>query len=306
MNSLRQLCGAVLASFALICIAVADVKAENSNSESNQAQSTYSRAWQTVRDSYFDSEYGGQDWSVWEHRFDGKLCTTEDAQNAISTMLASLHDPYSKILKPMPKDPSKINGAIASIEHLSEPVSSALLDGNIAYIKISSFASMECAHEVRMAIKNMAGAKAIVLDLRSNPGGLVSNALRVADMFLAEGEIVKVISRTGKESFTASGDQLSTQPLAVLVNDGSASASEILTAALKDNHRATVVGSKTYGKGLVQEESSLPGGAVLRITVARYLTPSGADVNRTGIMPDIELSSSNDAKTIAVKLLNTQ
>ena len=146
----------------------------------------------------------------------------------------------------------------------------------------------------------MKSADAIVLDLRGNQGGLVSSALQIADMLCPGAEtLVSTESRDGRQEFTSSGNQLSNQSLVVLVDEHTASASEILTAALQDNHRAVIIGSKTFGKGVVQEETFLSGMAV-RITVSKYLTPSGSDINKVGIVPDLVVNP-QDAAAEAVQ-----
>lgn len=166
-------------------------------------------------------------------------------------------------------------------------VSTKMLDGNIGYIQLVTFISNDAAREFRQALKKLAKADGIVIDLRDNPGGLLSNALDIADMLLEKGPIVSTIGRQVRHTDIATGAPLTHQPLVVLVDEESASASEILASALKDNGRAVLVGTKTYGKGLVQEINKLPGGAAIHITVSRYLTPSGADINKVGVEPDV-------------------
>ena len=161
--------------------------------------------------------------------------------------------------------------------------------GKIGYIRLNQF-SANAAKEMRDAIKKLE-AKDIsgyILDLRSNPGGLLFSSVDIARMWLDEGVIVSTINRQGvKEREVARGRALTAKPLVVLVNKGSASASEILSGALQDNKRATIVGSQTFGKGLVQSVRPLGGGAGLAVTIAKYHTPSGKDINKHGIDPDV-------------------
>jgi carboxyl-terminal processing protease len=127
-----------------------------------------------------------------------------------------------------------------------------------------------------------------VLDLRSNPGGLLYAAIDIARMWINEGTIVSTVDRKGiSDSESARNKALTDKPLVVLVDGGSASASEILSGALKDNHRATLLGTKTFGKGLVQSVRPLRDGSGLAVTIAKYLTPSGTDINKEGIPPDV-------------------
>lgn len=174
----------------------------------------------------------------------------------------------------------------------------ATIPSNIGYIKLSTFLSSNAAQEVQNALKDMSGRSGYILDLRSNPGGLLSNAIRIADFLLEDGAIVSTVDRDGyKEVRYSSHNTLTTKPLVVLINGGSASASEILSGALKDNKRAVLVGERSFGKGLVQEINQLPGGNGINITTQRYLTPNDTDINKKGIEPDINVElTENDAK----------
>lgn len=161
------------------------------------------------------------------------------------------------------------------------------LPGNIGYIRLDSFISHKADEEMRDALKKVAGSKGLVLDLRNNPGGLLANAIQIANMFLDRGVIVSTIDADGyKNSTIASHNPISSLPMVVLINGGSASASEILSGALHDNRRASLVGQKSFGKGLVQSINKLPDNSGINITIARYLTPNDTDIHKTGIIPD--------------------
>ncbi len=169
------------------------------------------------------------------------------------------------------------------------------LDGNVGYIRLNSFLSHSTSKEVQDAIKQLDKKDGYILDLRSNPGGLLTNAIYISDMFIDSGYIVSTVDRDGyRETQRASRAQLTRKPLVVLINEGSASASEILSGALKDNGRAILVGTKSFGKGLVQEINKLPDGAGINITTQKYLTPNGIDINKVGIIPDIEVKNSKE------------
>jgi carboxyl-terminal processing protease len=145
---------------------------------------------------------------------------------------------------------------------------------------------------MRVAIRTLKDQKvdAYVLDLRGNPGGLLNASIEIARMWLDDGHIVKTVDRKGSSSQTqANRTAITKLPLAVLVDGNSASASEILTGALKDNKRAVVVGSQTFGKALVQSVHELNDGSGLAVTIAHYYTPNGTDINHKGIAPDIKL-----------------
>lgn len=160
---------------------------------------------------------------------------------------------------------------------------------SIGYIRLSQF-SAKASQEVAAAIKSLdsKGAKAYILDLRNNPGGLVTAGVDIARMWLDTGTIVYTVNRQGVlENFEANHQALSSAPLAVLVNAGTASASEILAGALQDNDRAIIVGEKTFGKGLIQSLFDLPDGSGLAVTVAKYETPDHRDIHKKGIEPQI-------------------
>lgn len=161
------------------------------------------------------------------------------------------------------------------------------VDDNLGYIRLSSFISRNAASEFQNALNQLKDKDGIIIDLRSNPGGLLTNAIYIADMLLSNKTIVSTVDRDGYKETQNSLSQVSTnQPIVVLINGGSASASEILSGALKDNKRAIIVGKKSFGKGLVQEINKLPDGSALHITIQKYLTPNGTDIHKKGITPD--------------------
>lgn len=159
----------------------------------------------------------------------------------------------------------------------------------IGYVRLTQF-SANAAPEMQDALQeleqqNVAG---YILDLRSNPGGLLKASIDIARMWMGNGTIVSTVNRRGiVHEEAANAHSLTAKPLVVLVDGGSASASEILSGALQDNHRATLVGTQTFGKGLVQSVNRLGDGSGLAVTIAKYLTPSGRDINKLGIEPDI-------------------
>ncbi len=171
-------------------------------------------------------------------------------------------------------------------------------EGNlqVGYIRLDEF-SAHAAEQMKAAIKALDKEiiTGYVLDLRGNPGGLLFASVDIARMWLDKGEIVKTIDRKGGDRhFSANGTEITSLPLVILVNQRSASASEILTGALKENGRATIVGTETYGKGTVQSVHALSDGSGLAVTIARYFPPSGMDINQKGISPDIYLNLSQD------------
>lgn len=181
----------------------------------------------------------------------------------------------------------------------------------IGYIRLNEFSS-HASDQMRRAIQALGNQKvdAYVLDLRGNPGGLLQASIEIARMWLDKGAIVKTIDRKGdSEQIAANNTALTKLPLAVLVDGNSASSSEILTGALKDNGRALVVGSQTFGKALVQSVHSLSDGSGLAVTIAHYYTPNGTDISHKGIDPDVRVDlTDQDRKQLATnpKLVATK
>ena len=163
--------------------------------------------------------------------------------------------------------------------------------GNIGYIRLNQF-SANASKEMKDAIQNLEAKKVsgYILDLRGNPGGLLYASIEIAQMWMNKGTIVFTIDRQGtQDKQVANGSALTNKPLVVLVDKGSASASEILSGALQDNKRAILVGNQTFGKGLVQSVQPLKSGSGLAVTIAKYHTPSGKDINKHGIDPDVKV-----------------
>ena len=198
-------------------------------------------------------------------------------------------------------------------------VKSDLIDGNIGYIRLTSF-NDNSSQQIKKQIKNLKdnkNIKAFILDLRNNPGGLLNQAIKITDFFLEDGEIVSTKSRKKSENrrwFANEGDIINGKTLIVLINYGSASASEIVAGALKDHKRAIILGENSYGKGSVQSIIPLQNKGAIRLTVAKYYLPSGKSISEVGVKPDIEINEENDDFRIktdtdnqlsyAIKLLN--
>lgn len=165
----------------------------------------------------------------------------------------------------------------------------------IGYIRLSSFISQEASDEMVKALRSFKDKQGLILDLRGNNGGLLRNALKISDMFLTKGDIVSVVGRDGeREVYRSDKGTLFNKPVVVLINQGSASASEIVSGALKDNNRAILVGQTSYGKGMVQKINPLTDGSDLYITISKYFTPNGEDINKKGIAPNVEVALTVD------------
>ena len=198
-------------------------------------------------------------------------------------------------------------------------VKADLLDKNIGYLRLTSFnenSAKQIEKEIKKLEKNKK-LKAYILDLRNNPGGLLSQAITISDFFLENGEIVSTKSRKSSENrkwFAKKGDITNGKTLIVLINYGSASASEIVAGALKDHKRAILLGENSYGKGSVQSIIPLKNKGAIRLTVAKYYLPSGKSISEVGVSPDIEIDEELDDFKIktetdnqlnyALKLLN--
>lgn len=336
------------------------------------------QSWRLVNQSYLDETFNNQNWwQVREKVLKSKLETTEDAYNAIEQMLASLGDPFTRLLRPeqyqglristtgelsgvglqininpdtgglevvapLAASPGEragiaphdrilaidgVDTTTLSLEEAAEkmrglagtkvslriqsaetnqvrnlelirdrislnPVVASLDKSNpetpIGYLRLNQF-SANAAKEIAHGIAHLQtqGAKAYILDLRNNPGGLLQAGIEIARLWLNDTAIVYTVNRQGMfDSYMATEGQITDAPLVVLVNQGTASSSEILAGALQDNGRALLVGEKTFGKGLIQSLFELPEGAGLAVTVAKYETPNHRDINKLGILPD--------------------
>ena len=341
----------------------------------------YDNVWKLINVKYVDQTNNMQDWKTWRHKYDNYIKTDEDAYVSISTMLASLNDPYTKFLNPkdFEDETSSIKGSlkgvgiqiankdgklmvIAPIEDSPAEKAGILADdeilqinnistkglsidkaadkirgeegttvsllikrgkdiktynivrkeielkavstkvpndiklnNDIGYIRLSSFISKNAGDEFECALKQNENKRGYIIDLRSNPGGLLTNALYIANLFLPEGVIVSTVDRDGyKETQRANRSTASNKPIVILINKGSASASEIFSGAMKDNKRAVLIGETSFGKGLVQEINRLPDNSGVNITIQKYLTPNGTDINKKGIEPNITVKLTED------------
>jgi len=200
-----------------------------------------------------------------------------------------------------------------------QSVKSELINNNVGYIRITSF-NENSSKQIKNKVKQLKKNKDLIgyiLDLRNNPGGLLSQAIKISDFFLENGEIVSTKSRTVSENrkwFANKGDITDGKTLIVLINYGSASASEIVAGALKDHKRAIIIGENSYGKGSVQSIIPLKNKGAIRLTIAKYYLPSGKSISEVGVTPDIEIaegeenfkfnSETDKQLNFALKLLN--
>ena len=230
---------------------------------------------------------------------------------SISEVATNVRGPVNSIVEiVLLRDNNKIIKKIKRKEIKVKTVKSSV-DKDLGYIQISTFIGASTATEFVEALEKTKNTKGLIIDLRGNPGGLLPNAVFISNMFIEGGkEIVSIIGRNGYRSrIKAQNTQINiTKPVIVLVDGSSASASEILSGALKDYNKAKIVGTKTYGKGMVQQIVPLPNGTGINLTIAKYLTPNGIDINKKGIEPDIkieltidDIKSNNDRQLIVAK-----
>lgn len=199
-------------------------------------------------------------------------------------------------------------------------IKASVIDKNIGYIQIVSFLSSDMTKEFVEALTTTQNCEGLIIDLRGNTGGLMPNAVVIADMFLTQGHIVSIVDRDNQKSDinAQSKPYAISKPVVILIDEATASASEILSGALKDNQKAILVGKKTFGKGMIQRIYPLPNQTGMNLTIAKYLTPKGIDINKKGITPDYEVSYTDqdfyndkdpqmdEAKKIIKKLIQTQ
>lgn len=231
-------------------------------------------------------------------KIDGKSTKGMDTSEAVTLIRG---EPGSKVRLTISRGGKEKDYSITRAKIEIHPVEASVKQtpaGNVGYIRLKQF-SANASKEMREAIRDLEkkNVDGYVLDLRNNPGGLLFSSIEIARMWLKDGTIVSTIDRKGLvEKETANGRSLTEKPLVVLVDQGSASASEILSGALQDNKRAVLVGSKTFGKGLVQSVRPLDDGSGVAVTIAKYQTPSGADINKSGIKPDFKVDLSDEQR----------
>lgn len=231
-------------------------------------------------------------------KIDGKSTEGMDTNQAVSLIRGQVNTEVTlTILRETKEIDFKLKRAKIEIHPVRKSVQKSPI-GEVGYIRLNQF-SANAASEMRSAIKDLEQKKVTgyILDLRSNPGGLLYGSIEIARMWLKEGTIVSTVDRVGEaDRQTANKGELTDKPLVVLVDGGSASASEILSGALQDNKRAVLVGTKTFGKGLVQSVRGVGNGSGLAVTIAKYFTPNGTDINHAGIEPDFKVELTDAQK----------
>lgn len=224
-------------------------------------------------------------------KIDGKITEGMDTNQAVNLIRGQVNTEVTlTIIRNNKEIQFKLKRAKIEIHPVRHLVQKSPM-GEIGYIRLNQF-SANAGSEMRSALQDLEKKKVTgyILDLRSNPGGLLYGSIEIARMWLQEGTIVSTVDRIGEtDRQTANKKAITDKALVILVDGGSASASEILSGALQDNKRAVLVGTKTFGKGLVQSVRGVGNGSGLAVTIAKYFTPSGRDINHLGIEPDVKI-----------------
>lgn len=234
-------------------------------------------------------------------KVDGKDVTSISDENMIISMIKGKENTRVKITVYRPLENRYVEFDIRRKRIKASNIRSEILDGDIGYIKIVMFDS-EIAKYFRNDLNSMIkkGIKGLIIDLRDNPGGSYEQVVEIADSLLPAGTIVYTEDRNGRKEYRNSDKAYVDIPLAILINGNSASASEILAGAVKDHGRGILVGTRTFGKGLVQELKLLEDGSGLKVTISRYFTPSGVCIQGTGIKPDLEVGVFDEYRNLPV------
>lgn len=290
----------------------------------SQFEKQYDDIWVLVQ-RYFLYQGRLANWSKWRHRFDGHLATANSFEKAVVEMLESLHDPYTFYRN---YDATAQRDAEDRETHV---VDYRMLNHSIGYVRLKTFCSTHCVDEMRTALSQLRGARGVIFDLRDNRGGSIEDAFRIFSMFVPAGQFASMkgiedrlpiteklfvkttalVDRRGRvgdvrvrETAVCTG-----KPVLVLVNSGTKSAAEMLAGALRDNDRATLIGTKTFGKGVVQRVWQFNNFTSIKITSAAFILPAGATIHGVGIKPGITVlaSGKKDRQLYYAKsLLNTK
>lgn len=242
-------------------------------------------------------------------RINGTDYTAEQIDAAVKVMKGEPGTSVTlTVQKAEPKDGQSVMDIVINREKIRiKTVKPTMLEDNIGYIRITTF-DMQTAKDFEnayAALKNK-GMKSLVIDLRYNPGGMIDSTVAISDLFMGEGIVTYTKTKSGKIEYFKSDKQKEDIPIVLLINEGSASASEIMAGAMKDTKRATLIGTKTFGKGIVQKVQRFGNdGEGIKMTVSEYFTPNGINIHGIGIEPDIEIKLSEDAEGYGYEFYET-
>ena len=276
---------------------------------SKALEEQYRRVWAIVRDNYLHQERLG-DWLSWEHRYDGSIQSSDRLYAVLRQMLESLHDDYTYFRNPAETD------AHVETHRTKNVVWHRMLANQIGYLAIDTFCSDHVISETRSALEDLAQARAYVLDLRGNRGGCIDEASAVFAMIVSEGKFttmrgraegeaydedlllsdcwISSVSRSDTLTFGRQPNLTGDKPVMVLVNGQTRSAAEMLAGAIRENKRGQLLGTRTFGKGIVQTIWSFPDGTSVKMATARWFLPSGQCIEGTGLDPDFLVSRPGD------------
>ena len=238
-------------------------------------------------------------------KINGKDYNASQMNDAVKVMKGKPNTDVKLTIARMENKTSKIFDVNITRRMISLTTVNSQKIGDIGYINITQF-DRKTDKEFLEQYENLKkqNVKSIVLDLRNNPGGLLDSTVKIADYLLPQGVIVKTVDKNKKEDIQKSDASEQNLPMVVLVNGSSASASEILTGALKDYKKATIVGEKTFGKGIVQTIIPMDKGEGLKLTISEYFSPNGNKIHKQGVKPDVEIKLDEKAKGIGVEFMN--
>jgi carboxyl-terminal processing protease len=232
-------------------------------------------------------------------KIDGEQVRGKTLMEAVNLMRGPVGTPIKITIRRKGLRKAKIITIVREIIEIKS-VFSKLVDNRVGYLRLRAFnenSSNQLKKEISKIKKNKK-LSGYILDLRNNPGGLLSQAIKISDFFLDDGEIVSTKGRKKRENrkfFANKGDKINGKPLIVLINNGSASASEIVAGALQDHKRAILLGETTYGKGSVQSIIPLKNRGAIRLTISKYYLPSGKSISQVGVVPDINIQEEGDS-----------
>lgn len=281
----------------------------------------YHTVWKLVKENYL---YINRltNWNTWEHKFDNQLQTDQDTNRAISKMLGSLDDSYTYLRDPVQTE---------QVEELREQpnvVDFEKFDGNIGYLKLTSFRSERLPRETRAALEKLGSVSAYVIDLRDNEGGLVDVAFKTVALFVDDGLFISYVGRhkdqpdaeelmlrpncavrerSGlKDTFWREPNLIGNKPIVILVNQNTRSAAEMFAGALRYNCGAHLVGTQTFGKGIIQDVWELSDSSSVKITTSRYFLPNGECIHNRGLTPTRVISHPNYSDSVQLKVALTE
>ncbi|CAN5666521.1 hypothetical protein BH10CYA1_BH10CYA1_41660 [soil metagenome] len=292
----------------------------STNAPQAKYERQYEQIWVLVQNNFL---YRNRlhNWSRWRHRYDGQLTSAQAMQVAVDRMLSSLNDPYTYY-----RDASATS--LRNQEDLETNVVDYRIVGkNVGYIRLKTFSSKSCVDEMRNGMQQLKGARAIVVDLRDNKGGSVDDAFRIFSMFVKSGQFTsmtgidkkavvkerltvsktKLLDRRGASTKTQSRERnlSKARPLFILVDGRTKSAAEMLAGALRDSAGAKLIGTQTYGKGVIQRVWEFDNNTSVKVTAAAYKLPCGATIHGVGIKPAIKVlpGKSDKQLQLATRLL---